>query len=149
MSSYMRNFGNNNFWNNVKDYFAQKSALPRLILINVAVFLLVAIINVFYYLFNMPEPNFLLKYLMLPSDLSTLAVRPWTVLTYMFLQQNFWHLFFNMLVLYFGGLLFMQYFSQKQLLGTYIIGGLVGALFLCWHTTLSLPLMEQGTMPLL
>ena len=32
-------------------------------------------------------------------------------------------------MLYYGGKIFLQYFSQKQLLLTYIFGGLVGALF--------------------
>ena len=32
-------------------------------------------------------------------------------------------------MLYYGGKIFLQYFSQKQLLWTYIVGGLAGALF--------------------
>ena len=54
---------------------------------------------------------------------------PAQLVTYMFLHGGFTHLFFNMLMLYYGGKIFLQYFSEKQLLLTYIFGGLFGALF--------------------
>jgi hypothetical protein len=34
-----------------------------------------------------------------------------------------------MLMLYFGGLIFTEYLNEKKLVGTYLIGGLTGALF--------------------
>jgi len=64
-----------------------------------------------------------------PSDISALLSKPWTIFTYMFLQENFFHIFFNMFVLYFGGKIFLEYLSQKKLLSTYIWGGLIGGLF--------------------
>jgi len=47
----------------------------------------------------------------------------------MFLQEDFMHLLFNMIVLYFGGKIFTDYLSKKQLVNTYIWGGIIGALF--------------------
>ena len=107
----------------------QKTILSRLMQINVVIWLICRFISVFTWLFNISDISFVTKLFAVPSDISVLAEKPWTVFTYMFLQEAFWHLFFNMLMLYYGGKIFLQYFSQKQLLLTYIFGGLVGALF--------------------
>jgi hypothetical protein len=47
----------------------------------------------------------------------------------MFLHEELFHYFFNMLSLYWFGRLFSMYFTEKQLIGLYITGGLSGALF--------------------
>lgn len=86
-------------------------------------------ISVFTWLFNISDISFVTRLFAVPSDISSLAEKPWSVFTYMFLQEEFWHLFFNMLMLYYGGKIFLQYFSQRQLLYTYILGGLFGAVF--------------------
>lgn len=107
----------------------QKTILSRLMQINIVIWFVCLFISVFTWLFNISDISFVTKLFAVPSDISALAEKPWSVFTYMFLQEAFWHLFFNMLMLYYGGKIFLQYFSQKQLLLTYIFGGLVGALF--------------------
>jgi hypothetical protein len=47
----------------------------------------------------------------------------------MFLQEDFFHILFNLIMLYFGGLLFIEYLGEKRLLWSYLAGGIVGALF--------------------
>ena len=118
-----------NLLNGLKKFFLQKNVLSRLMLINVTIWIICLFISVFTWLFNISDISFVTKLFAVPSDISALAEKPWSVFTYMFLQEEFWHLFFNMLMLYYGGKIFMQYFSEKQLLLTYIFGGLFGALF--------------------
>ena len=118
-----------NITDSVKAFFNQKSALSRLMLINISIWLICLFISVFTWLFNISDISFVTKLFAVPADISSLAEKPWSIFTYMFLQEEFWHLFFNMLMLYYGGQIFLQFFSQKQLLLTYIFGGLVGALF--------------------
>lgn len=48
----------------------------------------------------------------------------WTFLTYSFFHGGFWHLVFNMIVLNFSGRLFLTYFTERQLLGTYVLGAI-------------------------
>jgi membrane associated rhomboid family serine protease len=67
------------------------------------------------------------KYLMVPSRPDVLLSRPWTLVTYMFTHFGFMHILFNMLVLYWFGRIFLQYLTGRQLLTTYLIGGLAGA----------------------
>ena len=118
-----------NIIDGLKSFFLQKNVLSRLILINATIWIICLFISIFTWLFNISDISFVTKLFAVPSDLSALADKPWSVFTYMFLQEEFWHLFFNMLMLYYGGKIFLQYLSQKQLLLTYIIGGLFGAMF--------------------
>ena len=118
-----------NLLHGLKNFFLQKNVLSRLMLINVVIWIICLFISVFTWLFNISDISFVTKLFAVPSDISALAEKPWSVFTYMFLQERFGHLFFNMLMLYYGGKIFLQYFSEKQLLLTYIFGGLFGALF--------------------
>lgn len=54
---------------------------------------------------------------------------PWTIVTYMFLHVDLWHLFFNMLALYFFGPMLEVRLGGRRFLGLYFVSGLVGALF--------------------
>ena len=102
------------------------SLLIKLIFINIAVFLIVRLTGVVLTLSG-TDINPLLSYLQLPSNLSILAWRPWTLVSYMFLQYDLLHILFNMLWLYWFGQLFLHFFSEKQMGGLYILGGLSGA----------------------
>lgn len=118
----------------LKQIFFSKTVLSRLILINTSVYLLVKVISLYAYLFMVNHGNGVVlsligQYMALPSEISLLASKPWTVFTYMFLHEEFFHLLFNMIMLYFGGLIFLEYLSPSKLLWTYVMGGLSGALF--------------------
>jgi membrane associated rhomboid family serine protease len=122
------------YWTSIKRFFNQKSALSKLILINILVFVLLNSINLTLFLFSIDQEFVLANgvsrltyWLSLPADLSALAFKPWTLLTYMFVQEGILHLLFNMMVLYIGGQIFTNYLSEKKLLSTYIFGGLAGA----------------------
>ena len=127
------NYYNQNPLDEIKSFFKRKTILSRLIIINIIVFVAVNIINLLLWLFNVQVVNNLvspvISWFAVPSDITALLSRPWTLFTYMFLQENFFHIFFNMFVLYFGGRIFLEYLSQKKLLSTYIWGGLIGGLF--------------------
>ena len=55
----------------------------------------------------------------------------WQFITYMFLHSSdsFFHILFNMLFLYWFGLLVHQYLGSRKLTNLYILGGLFGAAF--------------------
>ncbi len=53
--------------------------------------------------------------------------RPWTVVTYMFLHENFTHIFFNMLVLFFFGPRVELRLGEKRFLWLYFLSGIGGA----------------------
>ena len=112
---------------NIKNEFKNSNYLNKLIYLNVFVFLILNISSVFFSLFLIDIKSFS-ENLMLSSNTSEIIKHPWTLLTYMFLHENFLHLLFNMIWLHFGGKLFLQYLNQKQLLNIYILGGLSGGI---------------------
>ena len=114
---------------NIKTFFLSRNMLSRLILINIIVFILANISGLFLTLYKIPHTHTLfMDWLAVPSNPATLLHKPWTIFTYMFLQEDFMHILFNMIMLYFGGTLFLQFLGSKKLLSTYIFGGIAGAL---------------------
>jgi len=114
-------------WDEIKESFKEGSALTRLIYINLAVFLVFRILNVFFFLSGTPFP--FMDWLALPADFGLLASRPWTLITYMFLHFDFLHILFNLLWLYWMGQIFLGYFDQGKLVTIYLLGGIFGGLF--------------------
>lgn len=111
----------------IKESFKKGSVLTRLIYVNIGVFLFIRIINVFFFLLN--KEFSLVSWLALPADFQQLAYKPWTLVTYMFLHFDFFHILFNLLWLFWLGKIFLFYFNEKQLLGIYLLGGLTGGIF--------------------
>ena len=116
-----------NIWDEIKESFKEGSALTRLIYINLGVFLVFRILNVFFFLSGTPFP--FMDWLALPADFGILASRPWTLITYMFLHFDFLHILFNLLWLYWMGQIFLTYFDQGKLITIYLFGGIFGGLF--------------------
>lgn len=112
---------------NLKRTFQSGNILAKLIYINVGVFILIRLAGIVLLLFNLPGVPFL-PYLQFPSSPELFLLRPWTIITYMFTHFDFLHILFNMLWLYWFGGLFLSFFSERQLGGLYVLGGVAGAL---------------------
>lgn len=113
--------------NDMKSRYRSASLLMRIIYINVAVWIVLRLVGVFSLLATGSSVS-LVEWVELPSSLSLLLHRPWTVLTYMFSHYELLHILFNMLWLYWLGRIFLECFTPKQLGGLYVLGGLAGAL---------------------
>ena len=115
-----------------KNFFRSGSTLSILILINILVWVLTKVAYVLFFLYNHPDSSFadswILHYFALPANPEDLSSRPWTLITYMFLHLEFWHILFNLLWLYWFGRIFLEYLNSRQLLITYLTGGLAGGL---------------------
>ena len=107
--------------------------LVRLILINAAVFLALLLVDLVVLLSFQNKASAdvffhdqVLGWLASSYAWKHLLFRPWTVITYMFTHAGFWHLFWNIMVLWFSGRMFQDLLGEKRLLGTYLLGGLAG-----------------------
>ncbi|MEA3445870.1 MAG: rhomboid family intramembrane serine protease [Bacteroidota bacterium] len=119
-----------NIWHEIKKSFHEGNNLIKLIYVNITVFLLVQIVRVFLFLMNVGDEGFsLVHWLAVPASFGDLILKPWTVFTYMFLHEEFLHILFNMLWLFWFGRIFLVFLNQKQLLTVYLLGGLTGAAF--------------------
>ena len=98
----------------------------RLILVNVAVYLLVATLGLLETLgIPLPNPGGAFG-LATSSDGAVLLHRPWSIVTHMFVHLGVWHLVMNLLVLWWMGGMFRNYFGDRRTLSTYLMGGLAG-----------------------
>ena len=90
----------------LKNNFRRGNTHIRLIYINTAVFLAVALTGIALRLFNLPSASFV-QWFEMPASLPNFALQPWAILTYMFLHTDFLHILFNMLWLFWFGDLFL------------------------------------------
>ncbi len=111
----------------IKESFREGSSLTKIIYINLSVFIVYNLIRVIFFLGGTPIGSSFAQYIAVPADTTNLLVRPWTIFTYMFFHEEFLHILFNMLWLYWFGIIFLEYMSQRKLVGVYIMGGLSGA----------------------
>lgn len=108
----------------IRSSFDYGNMVVKLIIINVAVFVVTALTQAFV-------PQFyaeVLPYIALPGDPMLLLYRPWTLITHMFLHSGLWHLIWNMLVFYWFGNIVGDLIGDKRILPSYLFGGLFGAL---------------------
>jgi membrane associated rhomboid family serine protease len=116
-------------WDDIKKTFSNGSSLTKLIYVNIAVFILITIAAVIGYLLNNPDISVkTLDLFSVPSSFKALLLRPWTLITYMFVHKDVWHILFNMLWLYCFGTIFLEYLDQRKLVAVYFLGGLSGAI---------------------
>jgi len=111
--------------NEIKHKFSISKPYTQLIYINIAVFIIVAVVNIVVTLGSFRPVGFS-DVLQLSSDFSLFTKHFWTIISYMFVHISLLHLFFNMTCLYWFGQLFLMSFTGKQLIGIYILGGILG-----------------------
>ena len=107
--------------------YRKSSILNKIIYLNIGIFLFISIFESFAFI-TQTNIQYYLEKLFLPADTNKIISRPWTFLTYMFLHNNIFHLLFNMIWLYFAGNIFLLKLTQKNLLESYILGGICGGL---------------------
>ena len=102
--------------------------ISRIIIINVVVFLVLRILSLAFFLSgNQYDTDETQRWLGVPSSFSQLLMKPWTIVTYAFTQYEFFHILFNMLWLYWLGMILTEYLGNKKILPVYMMGSWVGA----------------------
>lgn len=120
-------------FNDFKQKIKNGNPVTRLIIINAVVFLIISIFRILTFLsgeaivLNSIE-SFLQNALALPISFSGLALKPWTLITYMFTHVALMHIFWNMITLFWFGEILSQYTSNKKIIPLYLLGGIAGAL---------------------
>jgi len=110
-------------------YNRGNNAHIQLILINLVVFLVLVISRVFLDLLVGTEAfEFVLTQLAMPSNINNFIIKPWTLVTYMFVHLGFFHILFNMLFLYLFGRLIQEYLGSAKVISLYVIGGIAGGI---------------------
>src|SRR5690606_24174577 len=64
----------------------------------------------------------------LPKDFMSFLGQPWSLVTYSFFHAGLGHIFWNMLMLYFAGRIFLNLFGPQRLINVYFLGVILGGL---------------------
>ncbi|MBC3846908.1 rhomboid family intramembrane serine protease [Winogradskyella echinorum] len=109
----------------IKDFkykFNNFNAFEKIIVINIIIFIIGALIGVF------GRTDDSLSFLKLPVDFFDFILKPWTFITYGFVHYDFFHILFNLLVLYYISRVLLNLFRPKMALNIYFLGIITGAL---------------------
>jgi len=113
----------------LKNNFKHGNTLTKLIYVNIGVFIFIELIKLFFKIFYPISFNLTYSsWLAFSSNSFEFITHPWTLLTYQFIHADIWHIFFNLLWLYWFGQIFLEYLDQKKLLSVYLLGGFSGAI---------------------
>jgi len=115
----------------IRDAFSRRdNALNQFIIINALVFAVLIVFQAILFLTQSRDIyTLVLRQLALSSDGLVLLRHPWTLLTYAFVHENFFHILFNMLNLYWFGQIIREYLGDRRLISLYILGALAGGVF--------------------
>ncbi|MFL2597529.1 MAG: rhomboid family intramembrane serine protease [Flavobacteriaceae bacterium] len=105
----------------------QLNSAEKLILINVVCFVLPMLIKTVLFLFNISSTNFF-NWFELSASWIYLSTKPWSIITYSFLHSGFFHLFWNMYLLFFSSKLFLNLFPSNTFFNVYFLGVVVGGI---------------------
>ncbi|THD66584.1 rhomboid family intramembrane serine protease [Robertkochia marina] len=104
--------------------FSRLNIAEKLIVINVVIYIVNTLLA---FLFGL-DYGFLMRWFELPKAFGDFIVQPWSVVTYSFFHGGIWHVFWNMLLLYFSGRIFLNLFSAKTFINVYFLGAIAGGL---------------------
>ncbi len=121
-----------NLIDDLKHQYKYGGMTIRLIILNVAIFLLIQIALVFGRLIGgdveLQVSTVVNSLFALNTNLSEFVYKPWGLFTSIFAHYSIFHLLFNMLFLYSAGKFFESMFDQKRMIYTYVLGGVFGGL---------------------
>ena len=119
-------------------YFARLGIAEKLIAINVLIFILDGLsLALMGYSVS--------QWFHLPKDLMEFIGQPWSLVTYSFFHAGLGHIFWNMLMLYFTGRIFLNLFDNKRFLSVYFLGIIVGGIVFLGSYNLFPTLLETNT----
>jgi membrane associated rhomboid family serine protease len=126
-------------WDDIRREFDYGNMINKIIIVNVAVFLVINLAWVFLRIFNgWNTPSLyqdIVEFFMSSSSWWHNLTHPWALITHMFMHEGFWHLLWNMLYLFWFGRIFGDLLGDRRVLPLYILGGLAGfvAYFLAYN----------------
>ena len=104
-------------FNDIKNAFYKANVVERIIYINVFLFLITVLFT-----------SFIINWFALPTSINEFLSKPWTLITYAFIHERLFHILSNLLVLFYIGNLFLDFFTKKQFLNLYFSGAIFGGL---------------------
>ncbi|MDX1326207.1 MAG: rhomboid family intramembrane serine protease [Arenibacter sp.] len=128
---------------NISYYYNRLSIAEKLIVFNVAIFIIGGIINVL--LFGAANDTGVEQWFQLPKEFFEFLTQPWSLITYSFFHSGFGHIFWNMIMLYFAGRIFLNLFDKKKFINVYFLGVIFGGMIFLLSYNIFPALIGQNT----
>ena len=120
----------NSILDDVKKEFSHGNMITRIIIVNVALFMLLNLVKLLLYFASggvLPEAyDTFRNFFLISSDWQHTLTHPWSIFTSMFLHEGVFHILFNMLFLYWFGKIVGDLIGDEKILPIYLLGGLAG-----------------------
>lgn len=120
----------NTFVQDIRNHYLPRyKALGQIIGLNVGLYLILAALGLLAFLAGQWESfDKLLNYLRIPTDLSELVFRPWTIVTSVFFHHplNVMHIAYNMLFLFWIGRIVQDMVNSRHVWAVFAMGALAG-----------------------
>lgn len=113
------------FFDHLKYQFKNSGIIAQIMVLNLIIFLPMNFSKYFF-----PD---LINWFGLPINFEKFIYKPWTILTSMFTHQDFGHIFYNMLLFFMIGRIFVfvtNFQRGTQVVFIYLCGGIAGSLLL-------------------
>ena len=133
-----------NFLDNMRYRISTFSIAEKIILFNVFCFVIPMLLNTFFFLLKVPSGAYM-NWIQLSPKFDTFITRPWTLISYSFFHSSFFHLLWNMLLLFYAGRLLLNLFPDKIFINNYFLGVFAGGLIFVFSYAL-FPVFK-GTYP--
>jgi membrane associated rhomboid family serine protease len=107
------------------------NALVNLLVINAVIFVVLQFVYVFFLATDNSKESFLFhvyNWLVLPASPEKIAWRPWTLISFMFTDQQLFRFISNMFWLWSFGYILQDLTGNRKLISIYLYGGLAGAI---------------------
>ena len=106
------------------------NGVMQIILINGVVFVLLSVIKIIGFLLGHEGIyHFLMEQLSLSAMWPLFKCKPWTLLTYCFVQESFFSMICIFLTLYLFGSIIRNFLGNKHFISLYLLGGIIGGVF--------------------
>jgi membrane associated rhomboid family serine protease len=126
----------------IRGAFEKKdNAVIKIILINLFVFVGLIVLGFFLSFSDSTQSinQFIKRQFVLNAPLEQFIRQPWTLFTYSFHHDGFFHILFNMITLYWFGMMLQDFIGGQKLVNIYLLGGLLGGLvYIFIHNLLAL-----------
>lgn len=105
-------------------FLARLNIAEKLIAVNLAVFIVTGLASALLGV----SSDTILYWFELPKDFFSFLGKPWSIVTYSFFHAGIGHIFWNMLILYFTGRIFLNLFDKQRFINVYFLGVILGGL---------------------
>jgi len=123
----------NHIIEDIKQKIKSGNVITRLIIVNVAVFLIISISKILFFFVGgsvstLVVEDFYNNIVSLPISIEGFIYRPWTLITYMFVHFDLMHIFWNMVTLFWFGQILTNFTDSRKIIPLYLMGGIAGGL---------------------